>query len=210
MNENPMSFWEATILFWKNYFNFSGRSRRKEYWVPFFTLLIFFFFVFTGFIVFMISLGVLATSETSQSSDTLFSILGLFGIFGFLFFFILCLVILIPNLSLLVRRLHDIGRSGKWVILFYLVPMVLSWINLIVINIGGPRDLSAVSLVFQLIVYVINFGLGIWCIVWCATDSEPGTNKWGPNPKEVGMVYDVNPYKSQYNERYSNQDSYRR
>lgn len=37
---------------------------------------------------------------------------------------------------------------------------------------------------FQLIAFVVNLVLIIWCIVWCAQDSEPGTNKWGPNPKK--------------------------
>lgn len=47
---------------------------------------------------------------------------------------------------------------------------------------------------FQLIAFVVNLVLTIWCIVWCAQDSEPGTNKWGPNPKAIGQDRYYNPY----------------
>jgi uncharacterized membrane protein YhaH (DUF805 family) len=56
--------------------------------------------------------------------------------------------VLVPSIAVTVRRLHDTGRSGWW-ILISLVP-VIGWI---------------VLLVFML------------------TDSQPGSNQYGPNPK---------------------------
>lgn len=109
------------------YADFSGRARRKEYW--FFVL--FFVLVSIGLAIVDTLLG--TYSETRQ--------VGLFGgVFG--------LGSLIPALALGVRRLHDIGRSGWWLLLM-LLPLV------------G----TIVLLVFALL------------------DSQPGDNRFGPNPK---------------------------
>lgn len=216
MYEQPMSFWKATALFWSNYFNFSGRSRRKEYWVPSFTQLVLYFFFFIAFIVFTIIIATAAVAAAPDDAYTSLGILSVFGFMGLMFFLLICLVLIIPNLSLLVRRLHDTGRSGKWALLFYLVPMILSWISMIINNFGNQQDPSVLSFVFQLIAFVVNLVLAIWCIVWCAQDSEPGTNKWGPNPKAIGQDRYYNPYQqndpisNQYNDRYQQNDPYRR
>jgi len=60
------------------------------------------------------------------------------------------LAVFIPGLAVIVRRLHDVGKSG-WMYLIFLIPLVGS----------------------------------IWLLVLLVTDSKPGENKWGPNPKEV-------------------------
>lgn len=80
----------------RNYLTFSGRARRKEYWM--FTL----FGTIFG-IVFAIIDGVL-------DSYPLFS-----------FFF--GLAILLPSIAVAVRRLHDTGKSGAWY-LISLIPFV--------------------------------------------------------------------------------------
>lgn len=85
--------WYLAVL--KNYAGFSGRARRKEYWM--FTL-----------ISFVISL--------------VLSIIG--GLIGADFLsYIYAVAILVPTLAVSVRRLHDTGRSGWW-LLIGLVPLV--------------------------------------------------------------------------------------
>jgi uncharacterized membrane protein YhaH (DUF805 family) len=80
----------------KKYAVFGGRSRRMEYW----------YFVLFNIIV-SIVLGAI---------DALLGTLGLLsGLYG--------LAILIPSLAVTVRRLHDIDRSGWW-ILIALVPLI--------------------------------------------------------------------------------------
>lgn len=80
----------------KNYANFSGRARRKEYW--FFTLVQFIILVITQII------------DAILSTD-------------FVFYAIAALALFIPSLSAAVRRLHDIGRSGWW-FLIALIPLI--------------------------------------------------------------------------------------
>lgn len=90
-----MSFLEAVKSVFSQYVGFSGRARRSEYW----------YFVLFNIIVSVI-LNVIA-----QMADISF----LPGIWS--------LAILLPSLAVCMRRLHDIGKSGWWVLLS-LIPVV--------------------------------------------------------------------------------------
>ena len=92
-----MSFSDAIKSVLSNYANFSGRARRSEYW----------YFVLLNIIVSVV-LGVLA--QILGPIATLLS-----GVWS--------LAVLVPGLALVWRRLHDIGKSGIW-ILIALVPLV--------------------------------------------------------------------------------------
>lgn len=86
--------WFAKCL--KNYANFTGRARRKEFW----------FFALTQFIILIIA-------------QILDAILGS----EFLFYVLTVLALFIPALAVSIRRLHDIGKSGWWY-LIGLVPLI--------------------------------------------------------------------------------------
>lgn len=90
----------------ENYANFSGRARRKEYWYCCLTL----------FILNMLMQVVSAISSVESSSSIL--VLGLSIV---LLLAYMCLII--PNISLSIRRLHDIGKSG-WYLLIGFIPLV--------------------------------------------------------------------------------------
>lgn len=85
---------------WKNYVNFQGRARRKAFWM----------FVFFNIIV-MIVLGIVE------------GLLGLrgdgYGVLSGLY----SLAVILPGVAVSVRRLHDTGRSGWWILLG-LIPLV--------------------------------------------------------------------------------------
>lgn len=84
--------WYLKVL--RQYADFSGRARRKEYWM---------FFLFN--MIFAIAAVVL---------DNLFGIA--FEDIGYGPIYILyMLAVAIPGLALSVRRLHDVGKSG-WMI----------------------------------------------------------------------------------------------
>lgn len=90
------------LLALSRYAQFSGRSRRKEYW--FFTL----FFVLASFVAVAIDM-VLGTLDEETGV----------GVVGLL----LGLALMLPSLAVTVRRLHDTGRSGWWVLLFF-IPLI--------------------------------------------------------------------------------------
>jgi uncharacterized membrane protein YhaH (DUF805 family) len=80
----------------KQYAVFSGRARRKAYWM---------FLLFN--IIISVVLGVLE------------GLVGGPGVLGGLY----SLAIVIPSLAVSVRRLHDTGRSGWWLLLC-LIPLI--------------------------------------------------------------------------------------
>lgn len=86
--------WYLEVL--KKYAVFEGRSRRSEYW----------YFVLFNFII----------------SIFLAVVDGMLGTFGLLQG-IYCLAVLIPGLAVSVRRLHDTGRSGWWLLIAF-VPII--------------------------------------------------------------------------------------
>jgi uncharacterized membrane protein YhaH (DUF805 family) len=92
-----MGFGEAIAAGFSNYFKFSGRASRSEYWW------------FTLFITLMGIVAVLAdhavTPGYAYPDDV-----------GFIEL-IWNLIIIIPSTSLSVRRLHDVNHSGWWLLL---------------------------------------------------------------------------------------------
>ena len=79
-----------------NYANFSGRARRAEFW---------YFALFS----FLISIGLAIVD----------GVLGTNGILGGIY----SLAIVIPNIAVGARRLHDTGRSGWWQLIGF-VPII--------------------------------------------------------------------------------------
>ena len=100
-----MNFSEAITSGFQNYVNFSGRAQRSAFWY-------WVLFAFLG----NIATNILDILIFGLESYSPFSIL-----FG--------LAILLPGLAVAVRRLHDIGRSGWW-LLIGLIPLI-GWIILI-------------------------------------------------------------------------------
>ena len=96
----------------KKYAVFSGRSRRKEYWY-------FVLFIIIISTVLNIIDGLIGAYDRSMGVGLLSTIFSL--------------AILIPSIAVSVRRLHDIDRTGWWV-LISLVPLV-GWIVLLVFHV---------------------------------------------------------------------------
>ncbi len=121
-----MNWWVSAM---KKYVEFDGRARRTEYWM---------FQLFTT--IFAIVAIVLDNMLGIASEDLGYGIL--YGVFS--------LAIILPSWAVLVRRLHDVGKSGWWM-LISLIPLI-----------GG-----------------------IWLFALTVTDSQPGDNEYGANPKLI-------------------------
>ena len=96
--------WYIKVL--KNYAEFEGRARRKEYWM--FTLVNFLIVMALQAVLFMV-----AGMNPESALGLLLS--GILGIYS--------LGVFIPSLAVGVRRLHDTGRSGWW-LLIGIVPVI--------------------------------------------------------------------------------------
>ena len=95
-----------------NYANFNGRASRQEYWM-FFLFNIIFAFV-AGIVDVYIGLGFLEL--------------------------IYVLAVFIPGLAVGVRRLHDVGKSG-WFLLISLIPLVgVIWLIVLLASKSNPGE----------------------------------------------------------------------
>lgn len=94
-----------TDVITKHYFDFEGRATRRQFWM----------FVLINIIIAVV-IGAVAQMLLGDED----------GMIGNLY----SLAVLFPSLGIAIRRLHDIGKSGWW-ILIGLIP-IIGWIVLIV------------------------------------------------------------------------------
>tara|TARA_B100000963_G_scaffold358713_1_gene384012 strand:+ start:185 stop:544 length:360 start_codon:yes stop_codon:yes gene_type:complete len=102
-----MNFQQSIEKCFKNYANFNGRATRSEYW--WFIL----FSVIVGFVT-----GIIDFMIDSTGNFVLFNSIA-------------SLALLIPQLSAACRRLHDVGKSGWWQLLYLTIIggiVVLVWL----------------------------------------------------------------------------------
>lgn len=88
--------WYLEVL--RKYTEFTGRARRMEYWM--FALFNFIIYVVLGIVIGLISKGLANVVLT-----------------------IYALAVLLPSIAVAIRRLHDTGRTGWW-LLIGLVPVI--------------------------------------------------------------------------------------
>ena len=96
----------------KKYTVVSGRARRKEYWM---------FVLFN--IIIAIAIGFVE------------GLVGSPGIIGMIY----CLAVLVPSVAVSVRRLHDTGRSGWWVLVAF-VPLIGAIVLIVFMVLDGQED----------------------------------------------------------------------
>lgn len=114
--------WFLTVV-QDHYFDFEGRARRKEYWM---------FQLFSVLIV----LGIMiVTAILGAISENL-------AFVGVAAYAIVGLGLVLPSIGVLVRRLHDTGRSGWWYFIS-LVPLVGTFILLYFLVIEGDSGPNA-------------------------------------------------------------------
>lgn len=111
---------EWMILPFKRYAEFSGRSRRMEYWM--FTLLN---VIVMGVLVFVVlgAGGAAGLMDPNTAEGAAGGLGALFGGMG-LIFLVYLLAILIPSIAVTVRRLHDRDMSGWWYLGFIVLSIV--------------------------------------------------------------------------------------
>lgn len=99
---------------WKKFADFKGRSRRKEFWL--FWLI------------------------NSMISGLLQQVTGSLGIAGTIILVVFGLAIILPMIAVGIRRMHDINKSGWWV-LINLVPLIGSiWFIVLAIKDSEPQS----------------------------------------------------------------------
>lgn len=147
--------WALTPL--KKYAQFSGRAPRAEYW-----------WFYLAYIIFAIVLNVLT------------SIHEVFGLLGILY-----LGLVIPMIAVGVRRLHDIDRSGWW-LLAPIVPYALGFAMMFPAILSGAADpanpFSMTGLGLAGIFLLIGFLMAVAVFIFSLLPGTKGNNRYGPDP----------------------------
>jgi uncharacterized membrane protein YhaH (DUF805 family) len=159
----------------RRYADFSGRSRRMEFWM----WQLFQVIVYIGVIVLAMVFGggmMMMSGDPSgmmAAGGAMLIIMMLYGLYA--------LAVLIPSIAVAVRRLHDTERSGWWI----LAPLA----GYVLMIIGGVMaasspDAPGIGGVVALVGMVALIGLGITLLVFYFLEGTRGPNKYGPDPKQ--------------------------
>lgn len=179
------------------YADFKGRARRSEFWL----------FAMLQTAIYVV-LPVVALTSLTRINDGgngwgAMTALGLIGI--------AVLALIVPNFAVLVRRLHDTGRSAIWLCL--MIPGVLSQIMTFQMLKGmsqahqtmpglGMADPMTEAMAAALHLGVIGVLAGVCQTILFVLTLLPGTrgeNRFGPDPRDTtplfgngegGFVYD--------------------
>lgn len=157
-----MGFGEAVRSVFSKYFQFSGRSRRSEYW---------YFVLFT--LIVSIVLAIVDAAAFNSGPEDIGPLGGIFT-----------LATVIPGLAVSVRRLHDINRTGWWIAPLYLllIPMMFFFFSTPAsVGSAGSGETLMLSAIFAL----AFLGFAMLLLVWACTNGTAGPNKYGPDPKQV-------------------------
>lgn len=143
---------EWMLLPFRRYADFAGRSRRLEFWM--FQLLN--LIVVTILVALLMSGIPLAELEgmAAEQATGLPAFAATFWL-GFVLTMVWWLFTLVPNLALVVRRLHDRDMSSWWYLGFF-VAMLIPF---------------------------VSFVVAIAFLVLMLLDGTPGPNRYGPDPK---------------------------
>lgn len=141
----------------KNYANFKGRARRKEFWM--FTLINIIIYVFLD-ITDNVS-GLTFGKEKTGILSLIYSLL-----------------VFLPGFAVSVRRLHDIGKSGwLFLILFSVLIGICGFIIFLPSEAYADEKFLFVILILLLVL--------IWPYVLFCKQGDKGSNKYGEDPKKT-------------------------
>ena len=172
-----MTFIEAVRECFRKYGDFSGRAPRPEYWWWLVG------YVIAGSILATIDAFIVSLVDQEDAFSPLY--------------LVFVLAVLLPSLAVTSRRLHDIGKSGWW---------LLVWIG--ITSIGWiPFALGAAALALGLLdewsgtnveliplilggflTLVVQVSVFIWMVLWLARQGDAGPNSYGPSPRPAAAA----------------------
>ena len=122
-----MNFIQSISICMRKYVTFSGRATRSEFW---------WFYLFT------VLVNLVATSQASSFVPDLLDGQDMtenessYFLNNFFFLYlstITSLILLLPSLAVAVRRLHDVGRSGWWILIAFtvigIIPLLIWYVK---------------------------------------------------------------------------------
>lgn len=125
-------------------FGFDGRINRAKYWLA----------VVIYLVVMLIAVGLM---------------FALHGMIGMVLMGIIYIVAIVSGIAVGIKRLHDCDKSGWWLLVFYLVPGLLS--------------AAAMGWDDSMVLNLLSFAVSIWGLVQLGfLRGTVGPNRFGPDP----------------------------
>lgn len=146
----------------KRYAEFSGRSPRAEYW--------------------WFWLGYMVVSIVLQILTRISSVLGILGI--------LYLGLIIPMIAVAVRRMHDVNRTGWW-ILAPALPYLLAIAMVLPKVFSGQGAAFGSDFGAAIALILVAMVLGIVVFVFSVLPGTTGPNRYGPDPYDEEQLEEV-------------------
>jgi len=178
------------------YAQFDGRSRRSEFWLwVLFRIIV--GMALGGVLMFMIGSSIhLVENQPEMFFQRYMTAMPIIQLVN--------LALLLPSLAVGVRRLHDINRSGWWIVMPVVV-MIVGFILFFIIfgaslfqmigasdggnNITEAQGMEIAMKLFGSIALCIVLPMlisQIVMLIFYVTDGTPGPNRFGPDPKGRG------------------------
>ena len=176
-----MTPWVAVWRGLRRYAGFSGRSGRPEFWWWALAVGIVHMAVFGFFCLGSALSGPGASGEPAL--DWFFLVL-YFVVSGLL----VGLPAFLPTTAVAVRRLHDVGRTGWWVLCWYMAPLVAGAFFLLMFmatlgqSLAGRGPSAAPSYIAGSIFLLAIAGVVIWAVLWLSTPGDAEPNRFGDPP----------------------------
>ncbi len=177
------NLWHNFLLALRQYAKFSGRATRMEYWS---------FALFSTLVGFVLQLlmsvceGISAiTPEDSMGADIAIACF-------MLLLALVSLAFVLPSYAVSVRRLHDVGWSGKWILALVIggvVAIICLISTLLTLNMEGETAgeiLTPGSIALMIVAgaaYLEIIVITLIVLVLSFFDSQRGPNKYGPSRK---------------------------
>ncbi len=178
------------------YAEFNGRSRRSEFWLWVLFRILLGMALGAGALAWLLPVMPQVKDHPELFMPRYFTVWPMISLIN--------LGLFIPSLAVGVRRLHDINRSGWWIIMPFVVAVVGVTIFMIVFGtqmvqaiVAHPngKDMSeseGMSLVFGMFGYMSLFVIlpslisQIVMLVFYVTEGTRGSNRFGNDPKNAG------------------------
>lgn len=182
-----MGFWESVRICFRKYFDFKGRARRSEYWwYCLFSVVACLIWALFGTLLLALPVGMAVQHVSGNETAGLTTMI--------IILFVPLLFLVLPSFSVQVRRLHDTGRSGWWVVVSCILGIAASALPFIFFGWDAAQfelfeeysrsfELSTAAGVTYAVLSVATNAVSIILIVFSIFDSHKTENKYGPSPK---------------------------
>ena len=168
------SLWENAMYAYNQLTDFRGRATRREFWSYYL------FFTLVG-----IALNILGNIgekmfDKMQGDGDVSLLVDIVLMVAGLLLLLFQLSLILANLAVTVRRLHDTGHSGWWVV----APLACLLVEILGILLTlGAHDRGMMLGIFALVAVLAAAGFGIYLLIQMLMPSQCGPNKYGPSPR---------------------------